>query len=309
MATAQVLLQPPRTTALWAVARWSALLSVPLLLVWLVLQPTPALKALWYIAIPLLPATFFLSPALWRGVCPLATLNEMGNRLGTQRTLSARMLLTLNIGGLVLFQLMVPARHFGFNQNGPVLAGTVLAVGGLALLLGARFTVRSAFCNALCPVLPVELLYGQAPLVRMDRGRCSTCSVCTPRGCIDLAERKAERLSALNEAHAVHPLIGEGAVARGRARRSRQDSAALVVADGLKVDAARLGELADTEVMRCSRHSFAILRPVPWYGVKGGRQERQRQRPAGAVWRRASCPFEFRESLRLAFARFDRWRI
>jgi hypothetical protein len=176
---------------LWAIARWSALGAVPLLLLWLVLAPASALKALWYVAIPILPATFFLSTAIWRGVCPLATLNEMGNRLGRQRTPSPRMLLALSVGGLVLFHLMVPARHLVFNENGPVLAGTVAAVGGLALVLGAVFTVRSAFCNALCPVLPVELLYGRAPLVQMDRGRCSTCTVCTPRGCLDLAERKA----------------------------------------------------------------------------------------------------------------------
>jgi hypothetical protein len=40
-------------------------------------------------------------------------------------------------------------------------------------------------------VLPVELLYGQAPLIPIERGRCSTCTVCTPRGCLDLADRKA----------------------------------------------------------------------------------------------------------------------
>jgi hypothetical protein len=72
-----------------------------------------------------------------------------------------------------------------------VLAATIVAVGALALALGALFTVRSAFCNALCPVLPVELLYGQAPLLRLERGRCDTCTVCTPRGCLDLADHKA----------------------------------------------------------------------------------------------------------------------
>jgi nitrite reductase (NADH) large subunit len=191
MSTPQVLVRPPRAALLWAIARWSALAAVPALLLWLVLAPARALQVLWYVAIPALPATFFLSTVLWRGVCPLATLNEMGNRLGTQRAPSPRTLFALSVGGLVLFHLMVPARHFVFNENGPVLAGTVAVVGGLALMLGARFTVRSAFCNALCPVLPVELLYGQAPLLRLDRGRCGTCTVCTPRGCLDLAERKA----------------------------------------------------------------------------------------------------------------------
>jgi hypothetical protein len=191
MPSAQILVRTPRNAALWAIARWAALVAVPLLLLWLAIEPRSGLKALWYVAIPLLPATFFLNTALWRGVCPLATLNEMGNKLGTQRAPSPRMLLALSVGGLILFHLMVPARRFLFNENGLILAGTVAAVGGLALLLGALFSVRSAFCNALCPVLPVELLYGQAPLIPMERGRCTACTLCTPRGCLDLAEQKA----------------------------------------------------------------------------------------------------------------------
>ncbi len=191
MPNVHVLIRPPRDAALWTIARGSALAAVPLLLLWLLIEPTTALKALWYVAIPVLPATFFISTAIWRGICPLATLNELGNRLGGQRAPGPATLLAFSVGSLVLFHLMVPARHFLFNQNGPVLAGTVVAVGGLAVVLGALFTVRSAFCNALCPVLPVELLYGQAPLLGMNRGRCTTCTRCTPRGCLDLAQRKA----------------------------------------------------------------------------------------------------------------------
>lgn len=191
MASARVLIRDPRAATAWSVARSLALVAVPLLLTWLVLDPSRALKFLWYIAIPILPATFFISTKLWRGICPLATLNEIGNRLGTPRPLAPRTGLWLAGAGLVLFHLMVPARRFAFNQNGPVLALVVAAVGALAVILGARFSVRSGFCNSLCPVLPVELLYGQAPLARLDRARCTSCTVCTPRGCLDLAEAKA----------------------------------------------------------------------------------------------------------------------
>jgi nitrite reductase (NADH) large subunit len=40
-------------------------------------------------------------------------------------------------------------------------------------------------------VLPIEQVYGQAPLLSMSRGRCPACEVCTPRGCLDLAGDKA----------------------------------------------------------------------------------------------------------------------
>ena len=42
-------------------------------------------------------------------------------------------------------------------------------------------------------MLPVERLYGQSPVFDIERGRCGACTVCTPRGCLDLADRKAMR--------------------------------------------------------------------------------------------------------------------
>lgn len=193
MARLHVLDSDPRTAAIWRLGRGAAMLGLVALVVTLVLAPEHALTSLWYVAVPLLPASFFISPALWRGVCPLSTLNAWGNRLGPARELSAREAALAGAGGLALFHLMVPARHLGLNTDGPLLAGTLVAVGALALLAGARFTSRSAFCNALCPVLPVERLYGQSPLVPITRGRCDTCSVCTPRGCLDLADDKSMR--------------------------------------------------------------------------------------------------------------------
>jgi hypothetical protein len=165
--------------------------AVPLLLAGLLLAPELSLRVLWYAVVPILPATFFLNTTLWRSACPLATLNAWGNQLARPRPITPRVTAVLSIGGLLLFHLMVPARRFLFNVNGPALAVTILAVGALALALGAIYVVRSAFCNALCPVLPVEQLYGQAPLVPMTRGRCTTCTTCTPRGCLDLAGGRA----------------------------------------------------------------------------------------------------------------------
>jgi hypothetical protein len=181
-------------------AKWSAfrtvgqlvsILAVPALLAGLVMSPEVWLRVLWYGVVPLLPASFFLNTTLWRSVCPLATLNAWGNRLGPSRPISPRAAAVLSLGGLVLFHLLVPARRFLLNTDGLALALTVVAVGGMALALGSRFAVRSGFCNALCPVLPVEQLYGQAPLWPMVRGRCATCVVCTSRGCLDLAGSRA----------------------------------------------------------------------------------------------------------------------
>jgi hypothetical protein len=193
MARLHVLEPVPARDALWTVARAAGIIGLVALVVTLVWSPRIALLTLWNIAVPLLPATFFLSPALWRGVCPLATLNAWGNRFGTPRPLTERETWWFGVGGLVLFHIIVPARHLALNTDGPMLASTLLAIGAIALVCGALFRSRSAFCNALCPVAPVERLYGQTPLLRLSRSRCATCDVCTPRGCLDLAGPKAMR--------------------------------------------------------------------------------------------------------------------
>jgi hypothetical protein len=193
MARLHVLPPDPVAGALWAAGRRLGMLATLLLLAALVATPRPALVVLWSVLVPLLPASFFVSPALWRGVCPLSTLNAWGNRFGPSEPLDPRTASRLAVGGIALFCLLVPARHLLFNTDGTALAAVIAGTGALAVLLGARHASRSAFCNALCPVLPIERLYGQAPLVDVRRGRCDTCTVCTPRGCIDLAERKSLR--------------------------------------------------------------------------------------------------------------------
>jgi hypothetical protein len=156
------------------------------LLVALVAWPGVALRVLWDLLIPVLPASFLIAPQLWRGVCPLGTLNQWtGGSLG-RRQLNGRLLTAANAVGILLLVLMVPARRFVFNENGPALAATIAAVAVLALTLGALFGGRAGFCNAVCPVLPVERLYGQYPLRGLDNRRCDRCTVCIPKGCLDL---------------------------------------------------------------------------------------------------------------------------
>lgn len=193
MARLHVLDPSPRATALWATGRHAGMLGLVALIATLAIAPRPALLTLWNVAVPLLPASFFVTPALWRGVCPLSTLNAWGNRFGPARELTPREGALIAAAGLALFHVIVPARHLGLNTDGPLLAVVLLAIGLVALAMGARYASRSAFCNALCPVLPVERLYGQAPLLEVTRGRCDACTVCTPRGCLDLADRKAMR--------------------------------------------------------------------------------------------------------------------
>ncbi len=175
----------------WRTAQVVGLLLTVALLLAFVVAPDPSLHLLWNMVIPLLPAVFLVNPMLWRNVCPLATLNDLGGRRLAAPTLGTAQLPAAWAIGIVLLLLMVPARRFLFNAHGVPMAVTVAAVAVLALASGFVVSRRAGFCNSICPVLPVEKLYGQAPLVELGSARCADCNRCAPLGCPDIAGRKS----------------------------------------------------------------------------------------------------------------------
>lgn len=178
------------TSRLWLLAQWGGVAITLALLAGLILRPATSLDILWNILIPLVPASLLITPLLWRNVCPLATLNLFGNRTGG-RSLGDGWLSISGAVGILLLVVLVPARRFLFNTDGTLLALTIAAVAALALALGAFFDVKAGFCNSICPVLPVERLYGQRPLLRMGNPRCTPCTQCTHKGCIDLGPERS----------------------------------------------------------------------------------------------------------------------
>lgn len=179
----------------WLLGQWLGLVALGALLAGLVLFPGESLRILWFAIIPVVPATLLISPAIWRGVCPLATLNMSLNGLVSRRFLKLRHRPLVSLVGILLLAFMVPARRFLFNEQALALATTVILVGVLALALGAVFDYKAGFCNAICPVLPVERLYGQNPLVQFENPRCTTCGLCTDRACMDLVPERSLALS------------------------------------------------------------------------------------------------------------------
>jgi nitrite reductase (NADH) large subunit len=174
------------------------------LLAGLMAAPETATRLLWDGAIPLLPAVFLVHPGIWRNVCPLATLNMLPNRKGTGRGLNDRLVPVAGAIGIMLLALLVPARRFLFNHDGTALALTITGVAVLAVALGMVFDQKAGFCSGICPVLPVERLYGQDPLITVGNPRCNPCTTCVTRGCIDLAQSKslAQVLGRSRKSHA-----------------------------------------------------------------------------------------------------------
>lgn len=182
---------------LWRSARLASLAATLALLAALVVTPAPALEVLWKVVIPLVPASLLASPMLWRNVCPLSTLNmaadrALGSRLPPRRPLRGRWATASCVLGIGLLAAMVPARRFVFNHDGPALALVITGVAVAALLAGLAFEAKAGFCNAFCPVLPVERLYGQCPLIDVGNSRCGACTLCAP-ACIDLSPVKTIR--------------------------------------------------------------------------------------------------------------------
>jgi len=187
----------------WRLPQWLALLATAILLVVLLVAPRIGLTTLWDVAIPLLPAVFLIQPGIWRNICPLATLSMLPNRSGG-RILDNGRIPRAGAVGIVLLALMVPARRFLFNAHGPILALTIVGVVALAMSLGAIFDKKAGFCSGICPVLPVERLYGQHPLLAVSNPRCAPCTLCTTRGCLDIAQSKsiAQTLGRERKSHA-----------------------------------------------------------------------------------------------------------
>lgn len=179
-----------RARFLWSGARVTALVALLALVVGALVQPGATLPLFWNVVLPLVPAVLLISPGLWRGVCPVATLS-----MWTSRPEAPRIALvpsrSIDVVAVALLFAIVPARHLLWNQSGTAFIGLLLVVGLLALAAGRLGPMKAGFCNAICPVLPVERLYGQAPLFQTPNARCAPCSLCTVRGCVDLVPTKA----------------------------------------------------------------------------------------------------------------------
>lgn len=198
----------PRARTLWAGSRAAALVGLVALLTGVLLQPAVTLPLFWNVVLPLVPAALLVSPGLWRGVCPLATLSLWTARPEAPRIAQAPNR-SIDLVAVGLLFAIVPARHLLWNQNGAAFFGLLVVVALLAVGAGRLGPVKAGFCNAICPVLPVERLYGQAPLFHTPNARCAPCSLCTVRGCVDLVPTKAVA-QVLGPARRGHPWLGTG---------------------------------------------------------------------------------------------------
>ena len=164
----------------WRVVQAAVWVVGALIVALLIWAPEIGLHAFWNVLIPVAPALVAIAPGLWRNVCPMATnallLRHLGGsaRRKVPDTWQGRLLLV----GVVLLYAIVPLRHVVLDLNGPSTAAVILVLAAAAVFMGSRFEWKSGWCSGLCPVHPVERLYGSAPLLTLRNAHCSECFRC-----------------------------------------------------------------------------------------------------------------------------------
>ncbi len=146
----------------------------------LLLQPEIGLYLLWDVLIPILPLIFVLVPGVWRNICPLATFSMLPHQLNIskKKILSLKWQARFLIIAVSLLMIIVPLRHAVLDQYGVITGIVLLVVAVVAFGLGLVFDWKSAWCSGICPVYPVELLYGSRPILTVQNMQCRTCTDC-----------------------------------------------------------------------------------------------------------------------------------
>lgn len=158
----------------------------------LVMRPTQGLFLFWNILVPSLPLIFFAAPGLWRNLCPLSTMNQVPRVFGFTRglTLSNWLKEYAFVFGITVLFIAVPARQLLMNHDGIATAALLAALLAMAFFGGLLFKGKSGWCSTFCPLLPVQRLYGQTPIVLIPNSHCEPCVGCT-KNCYDFNPQAA----------------------------------------------------------------------------------------------------------------------
>ncbi|MGH2944173.1 MAG: 2Fe-2S iron-sulfur cluster-binding protein, partial [Solirubrobacteraceae bacterium] len=191
---------PKLSHRVWRVLRWVSVPTLVGIAILLLVEPGTGLDLWWGILIPSLPLLWLVAPGIWRNVCPLAATNQVPRTAGVSRAATAPQWFrhAAPLVGMGLFFAAVTARPIVFNDSGPATAALILGALAGALAGGYLLKGKSGWCSSICPMLPVQRLYGQTPFVLERNDHCRPCVGCT-RNCYDFNPRPAY-LADLHEA-------------------------------------------------------------------------------------------------------------
>ena len=155
-------------------------------------DPDAGLDLWWELLVPLLPLVWFVVPGLWRNVCPLAAANQVPRVLGFTRgrTAPAWFRTYAPLAGIAIFLGAVFTRPLLFEDSGPATAALIAGALVAAFAGGVLLKGKSGWCSSLCPMLPVQRMYGQTPFANVPNSHCRPCLGCT-KNCYDFNPKVA----------------------------------------------------------------------------------------------------------------------
>ncbi len=169
-----------RSIIYWRTAQLSVWLVGLFILFSLLWYPSLGLSLFWNLLIPVAPFLFLIATGVWRNVCPLATTQLFPRHMGWSKSkkLTHLQLGKLNLLSVILLYAIVPLRHALFNNNGTATFLLILFFALIGVILGFNYEWKSAWCSGLCPVHPVEKLYGGNVLMSFPNAHCGECMNC-----------------------------------------------------------------------------------------------------------------------------------
>lgn len=171
----------PRSKRIWRIVQLSLLLIGLAIVFCLLFYPKLGIHLFWNILIPVAPLLLVVATGLWRNICPMGTTSLLPRHFN----LSKRKILTmsqtswLNLIAVIALFVLVPLRHAIFNMSGLATAVLLISLGLIAIFLGSQYEWKSAWCSGLCPVHPVEKLYGLKNKLKLPNAHCALCFNCT----------------------------------------------------------------------------------------------------------------------------------
>ena len=143
-------------------------------------SPIMGLTLFWDILIPLAPILVVVLTGFWRNICPMATNSLLPRHLGFshRKRLSSTQIAKLNLIATIALFVIVPLRHAFFNTSGIATAILVGSIVLISFISGFFFEWKSAWCSGLCPVHPIEKLYGSKTLLTLPNAHCTLCRNC-----------------------------------------------------------------------------------------------------------------------------------
>ncbi len=172
---------PPGLFSIWAMLQavvWLIGLSIFASLIFI---PSTGLLVFWNMLIPVAPALLVLGTGIWRNICPLATTTLLPRHwhVSRRKKMSVALQGRLQLAAVLALFGIVPLRHILFNRSGPSTALLLSVLASTGFVMGIFFDWKSGWCSSLCPVHPVEKLYGGNPVYSFANAHCTQCVNCS----------------------------------------------------------------------------------------------------------------------------------